>query len=89
MPWPSLTTLTFMVNNVSLVNETTTLSDWVDGLHGAGELRDVVRLTEWAAYAPNLAPPDSVTNAVAVCRTAVRTWPLSRFQRLASETRRS
>jgi hypothetical protein len=64
-----------------------TLSGWVEQLRESGELRELVKLTEWAAYAPNLAPPLPESAVATVCRSALRAWPLYRFQRTTPESR--
>lgn len=60
-----------------------TLAAWgrslAAGRPDGGELRSLIGLAEWAAYAPALPPPAPEPAIAAACRAAVARWPLASF----------
>jgi hypothetical protein len=59
------------------------LAAWAESLRQGGsedeELAELVRLGEWAAYAPGLPAPLPPEDVRSVCRRALETWTLSRL----------
>jgi hypothetical protein len=59
------------------------LAAWAESLRQGGpedeELAELVRLSEWAAYAPALPAPLPPEEVRSVCRRALETWTLSRL----------
>lgn len=56
-----------------------TLAAWSAGLRADDRLAELVRLAEWAAYAPADTPPAPEPAIAAACRAAVSRWTLASF----------
>jgi hypothetical protein len=56
-----------------------TLADWAATLRPEGGLAELVRLAEWAAYAPGFPPPAPDADVHTVCRQALAGWTLRDF----------
>jgi hypothetical protein len=59
-----------------------TMPAWLRGLETDADLERLTRMAEWAAYAPDLAPPWESPEVRAVCRRILENWTLQRWRKV-------